>query len=157
MKAVSLAPVSDGIAAMELVYDKFDIGLDGRPTLLWEARNLKKWKPPEMLQHAFFPDVYLARVLVNHRMMGSLSRVYHEIGVRWTAEARKAEGLNQFVKCYCFGEGFRPNLFWYGAAWRLSEQVSGEVLVEVTKVFSRYGFTCCGIADKRRLRDFEFW
>jgi hypothetical protein len=157
MKAASMALVSPEIAEIELVYDKFDIGLDGRPTPFWESRNLKKWKPPEMMQHAFFPDVYLARVLVNHRMLVPLGRVYAEIVMRWTRESRDGHGLNQFVKCYAFGDGEKPNLFWYGAAWRLSQQVGGEVLSEVIKVFTRHGFTYCGTNDKRRLRDFEFW
>ena len=157
MRFASLAPVGSEIEEMETLYGKFDLGLDGQPTLLWQGRNLRKWRMPEMMQLAFFPDMYVAKVLVNRRVFGPLEQVYGEIMARWTREAREAHGLNQFVKCYCFGDGDRPNLFWYGAAWRLSPQVSGETLGEVIKVFTRNGFTYRGDTERRRLRDFELW
>lgn len=142
---------------MELLYDKFDLGLDGFPTPWWQARNLLKWKSPFPLEHAFFPDSYLQRVWVNRRMAGPLWQAYAEIAARWTREARAAYGLNQFVKCYCFGEGSKPNLHWYGAAWELSSQVGGEILAEVVKVFTRHGFTHAHTSDKHKLRTFELW
>jgi hypothetical protein len=157
MRFAPMAPVAEAIPEMEKLYGRFDIGLDGRPTMLWEARNLKKWRSPEMFQLAFFPDVYVTKTLVNRRIFGPLPLVYEEIMARWTTEARQAYGLNQFVKCYNFGDGNAPSLFWYGAAWRLSPQVGGEVLGEVIKIFTRHGFTYCGTTDKRRIRDFEYW
>jgi hypothetical protein len=157
MRFVSLAPVSEEVGEMEILYGKFDIGSDGLPTPSWVGRNLKKFRPPEMLQHAFMPEVYVSRILCNRRIVGALYQVYAELGARWTLEARAAYGLSQFVKCYSFGDGSAPSLHWYGAAWELSPQVGGEVLSEVIKVFQRHGFTYCGTTDKKRLRTFEFW
>jgi hypothetical protein len=157
MRFVALAPVSDRIAEMETLYGRFDLGLDGTPNQNWMNRNLKRFNPPNMLQCAFFPDLYVNKVLVNRRIVGPLNQVYAELVVRWTFESRDAYGLNQYVKCYNFGDGDGPNLFWYGAAWRLSPQVGGEVLTEVVKIFTRHGFTHAGSTDKKRLRDFEYW
>jgi len=153
MRNVSLEPQSDMVIQMEAVYGKFDLGPDGRPTPTWEGRNLKRLRLPEMLEHVFFPGCCLLKVTVNRRMMGALERAYAEICVRWTPEARRAHGLNRFVKCYCFGEGNAPNLFWYGAAWQLASAVNGEVLDEATEIFKRHGFK----HDGRRLRVFEYW
>ena len=157
MRFAKIAPVSDAVAQMEALYGTFDIGLDGSPNMLWQARNLKQWRPPEMFQCAFFPDVYVARVRINRRLLGPLGRVYEEICTRWTREARIAHGLNQYVKCYAFGDGEIPNLVWWGAAWRLGAEVGGEVLGQVIEVFKRHGFTHAGASYKRRLRDFELW
>jgi hypothetical protein len=153
MRSAVLAPISPTISEMETLYDRFDLDLYGRPTVGWENRCLRKWRPPEMLESAFFPGYYLAKVLVNKRLLGPLEQVYNEIVMRWTLEARRAHGLNQFVKCYAFGDGDKPNLFWYGAAWELSPQVNGEELTEVVKIFTRNGFT----HDRKRLRIFEYW
>jgi hypothetical protein len=157
LRFASLAPVNDTISGMELLYDKFDIGLDGRPSVAWERRNLKLHRLDEPLKHAFFPDVFVYKTWVNRRMTAALGQVMREINMRWTAEARSAYGLDQFVKCYCFGDGESPNLHWYAAAWTLSPQVSGEALTEAVKVFTRHGFTYCGAADKKRIRTFEYW
>jgi len=138
---------------MEAVYGKFDLTLEGVPTEQWENRNLKKLRLPEMLQHLFFPQVYLVKVWVNRRMMGAIERVYIELSTRWDAKARADYGLNQFVKCYAFGDGDRPSLFWYGGAWELSPAVSGEVLEEAIGIFKKYGFK----HDRKRLRVFEYW
>lgn len=157
MRFAKLAPVGNAVKEMETLYGTFDLDLNGYPNTLWQARNLKAWRPPEMFQCAFFPDVYIARVRINRRLLGPLGRVYEEMGARWTREARIAYGLNQFVKCYAFGDGDGPNLFWWGAAWRLSPQVGGEVLSQAIDIFKRHGFTAAGTTDKKRLRDFEFW
>lgn len=157
MRFAKLAPVSDAVPEMEQLYGRFDIGLDGLPNTLWQSRNLKAWKPPEMFQMAFFPDVYLARIRVNRRIFGPLAQAYEEISARWTIEARRGHGLNQFVKCFCFGDGPGPSLFWYGAAWELSPQVGGEVLTDVVKIFTRHGFTHGYTGDKRKLRVLEYW
>lgn len=153
MRFARLEPVTDVVINMQAVYGPFDLGLDGRPSRLWEGRNIKKFRPPEMMQHAFFPDVYLARIAVNRRILGALERVYQEIGACWTREARAAHGLNQYVKCYCFGEGSAPNLFWYGGAWELSVQVVGETLSKADEIFARHGFK----RNPKRLRTFEYW
>lgn len=157
MRFAKLAPAGDSVRQMEELYGTFDIGLDGSPNGLWQARNLKTWKPPEMFQCAFFPAVYLARVRVNRRIFAPLERAYTEIVERWTKEAREACGLNQFVKCYCFGDGAGPSLFWWGAAWELSPQLGGEPLSEALKVFTRNGFTHAYTTDKRKLRVLEYW
>lgn len=157
MRFAKLAPATGLIQQMEALYGTFDIGLDGTPNVLWQARNLKAWKLPDMLQLAFFPEVWIARVRVNRRIAGPLERVYLEIVQRWTPEARQAHGLNQFVKCYCFGDGAGPNLFWWGAAWELSAQLGGEPLAEVIKIFTRNGFTHAYTADKRKVRVLEYW
>lgn len=157
MRFAKLAPLTDSVKQMEQLYGEFDIGLDGSPNGLWQARNLKMWKPPQMLQSAFFPQVYLARIRVNRRIAGPLERAYLEIATRWTKEAQEAYGLNRFVKCYCFGDGHAPNLFWWGAAWELSQQLGGEPLAEVVKVFTRNGFTHAYTADKRKPRTLEYW
>jgi hypothetical protein len=44
-------------------------------------------------------------------------------------------------------------LHWYGAAWELSPQVSGDVLADVAKIFTRNGFT----RSEKRVRGFEYW
>ena len=156
MRLANLLPVAEA-AEMEILYGKFDLQIDGTPTELWENRNLKKHRLDEMLKHAFFPDVWVQKILVNRRVTSPLGQVMREINTRWTREARSAYGLDQFVKCYCFGDGSGPNLHWYGAAWELSQQVGGEALSEVVKVFTRHGFTWCGATDKKRIRSFEYW
>ena len=157
MRFAKLLPVSETVGEMQQLYGEFDLGLDGTPNELWKARNLKKFRPPEMLEHVFFPGMFIAKVSVHRRILGPLGLVYEEIGVRWTMEARKAYGLNQFMKCYCFGDGAVPNLHWYGAAWELSPAVAGEVLAETIKIFTRHGFTYAGVSDRKRVRTFEYW
>jgi hypothetical protein len=153
MRNAELVQANDYIVQLEAVYGRFDIGLDGLPTEQWENRNLKRLRLPEMLEHQFFSGVNLLRVQVNRRMMGALERVYLEIGKRWSLEARRAHGLNRFVKCYCFGDSSGPNLFWYGAAWELSPLVNGEVLDSVIDLFKQHGFK----HDRKRLRVLEYW
>jgi hypothetical protein len=153
MRNAELVATSDIVIQMEAVYGKFDLGPEGYPTEPWENRNLKRLRLPEMLEHQHFSGFYLIRVQVNRRMMGALERVYLEIIRRWTQDARKAHGLNRFVKCYCFGDGATPSLFWYGAAWELSSTVNGETLDQVIDLFKGYGFK----HDRRRLRVFEYW
>jgi hypothetical protein len=87
----------------------------------------------------------------------ALERVLLEMCAHFTPQFRSINGLDQFVKCYCFGEGTGPNLFWYGGAWRLSEQVGGPALEDARKIFVRHGFTHAWATDKNRLRDFEFY
>jgi hypothetical protein len=157
MRFAAMAPVTDAIGEMEKLYGKFDLSLSGVPTPAWEARNLKMWRLPEMFQLEFFPDTYITKTLINRKLFAHLPLVYEVIMARWTTEARKAHGLNRFVKCYCFSSGDLPSLFWFGSAWRLSQAVTGEVLGETVKIFCAHGFTWCGATDKRRIRDFEMW
>jgi hypothetical protein len=138
--------------AQEL-YGAFDIGLDAQPTPVWISRNLQHFRFPDTMQSAHFPDMWIRKTLVNRRMVGPLSNAFSEMVVRWTREARAVYGLNQFVRCYCFGDSGKPNLYWWGAAWDLSPKVNGEILSEVIDVFTRHGFT----HDRKRLRTFEFW
>jgi hypothetical protein len=153
MRNVELVSLDERVSEIEALYGRFDIGLDGLPTPAWEGRNIRAIRMPEMLRHASFPGVYLQKVRGNRRMMGALQRVYIDIWGQWNDAERKAHGLNQFVKCYCFGDGSRPNLFWYGAAWEISAQVGGEVFTEAVKLFQKHGFT----HDRKRLRIFEYW
>ena len=157
MRNVELAPVTDRVMELRSLYGNFALGPDGRPPETWERRNLKSLRLDQPLKSPWFPDFWFHRVLVNRRMQEAIAHVLREFNVRWTPEAQDAHGLNQFVKCYCFGDGNVPSLFWYGAAWRLSEQVGGETLSEAVKVFTKHGFTHAGANDKRRIRDFEFW
>lgn len=159
MRFVELAPVSDKVAEMQKLYGAFDLGLDGLPNGSWEGRNIKRWQPPgrEMLQHAYFPQVYLSKIRVHRVIWKPLGDVYAEIVTRWSLEYRKANALDHFVKCYCFGDGAAPNLFWYGAAWELSPQLAGEPLAEAIKIFVRNGFSHAYTEDKRKLRTLEYW
>jgi len=153
MRRVELAPLTDQVVMMEKVYGRFDIGFDGFPTDAWKGRNLKLFRPPEVLKHVYFPEAYVKRTLVNRQMFDAIGRVYQDIVGRWNAQAREAYGLNQFVKCYCFGDGSVPSLFWYGAAWELSPVVNGEALDQVIDLFKQHGFK----HDRKRLRVFEYW
>lgn len=157
MRNVALAPVTDRVKEIQSLYGQFALGPDGRPPETWERRNLKSLRLERPLKSPWFPEFSYLRILVNRRMQDSIAGVLHELNTRYEPEFQAAHGLDQFVKCYCFGDGTHPTLFWYGAAWRLSEQVSGETLSEVGKVFTKYGFTSVGLGDKRRLRDFEYW
>lgn len=157
MRNVELAPVTDRVQELQTLYGQFSLGPDGRPPEAWERRNLKALRLERPLRSPWFPEFWYLRILVNRRMQEAIAGVLHEINVRWTPEAQAAHGLDQFVKCYCFGDGNHPSLFWYGAAWRLSEQVGGEPLHDVIKIFTKHGFTHAGQTDKRRIRDLEFW
>jgi len=154
MRNISLVGSTDLVRQMEAVYGTFDIGLDGLPTPAWEGRNIKAMRMPENLEHQYFDGVFLHRVRVNRRMVGALERVYLEINKLWSLEARRAHGLSRFVKCYCFGEGEGPSLFWYGGAWELSPRVSGETLDAAIELFKQHGFKH---DRKRQLRVFEYW
>jgi hypothetical protein len=142
---------------LQRLYGFFDLGYDGLPTPGWAKRNLRFLRLPEGLRCAFFPTVWVRRVYVNRRMADAIEKVLLEICARFTPQFRSINGLDQFVKCYCFGDGSAPNLFWYGAAWRLSEQVGGPALEDARQIFVRHGFTHAWTTDKNRLRDFEFW
>lgn len=157
MRFATLAPVNDSVEHIQAVYGKFDLWIDGRPNVLWENRNLKLFKPVEAMRHMYFPDCWVHKFLVNKRLMVPLANVLREIHARWTREAREAHGLNQFVKCYCFGDGLGPNLHWYGGAWELSAQVGGDVLADTVEIFTRHGFKHAYTSDKKKLRTFEYW
>jgi hypothetical protein len=157
MRNVSLAPVSDKVVEMEKLYGPFEIGFDGVPNTAWEGYHLRKLPLPESLQLAFFPAMWLRELRCNRRMLGALEGALLEVKKTWPLAAREAHGLNQFVKCYCFGDGDSPNLHWYGAAWQLSPKVGGEILTEAIKIFTRHGFTWMGQEDKKRIRSFEYW
>jgi hypothetical protein len=157
MRNIELAPVTEHVAEIKTLYGLFSLAPDGRPREVWENRNLRNLRLEAPLRSPWFPEFWFNRIKVNRRMNEAIARVLHEINVRWTPEARAAHGLDQFVKCYCFGDGEAPSLFWYGAAWRLSDQVGGEVLADAVKIFTKHGFTHAYTYDKKRLRDFEYW
>ena len=157
MRQVELNPRIEHLAEINTLYGLFDLDINtGRPTDTWESRNLHSLRLPFALQSAYFPGFWLKRIQVNRRAAEALSRVLNQMAETYTPEALEAYGLNQFVRCYAFG-GKEPNLFWYGAAWELSQQVAGEVLSDVIKIFQQHGWTYCWIRDKRRLREFEYW
>lgn len=157
MRAVRLNPKVEHFEDMNVLYGLFDLDVNtGRPTPQWEGRNLHSLRLPVGLQSAYFPEFWLKRVQVNRRAADALLKVLREIAQTYTPEAREAHGLDQFIRCYSFG-GKEPNLFWYGAAWELSPQVGGDVLASAIKVFGRHGWTYCGLNNRARIREFEFW
>src|SRR4029077_5381798 len=157
MRQVELNPKIEHLAEINQLYGLFDLDINtGRPTVMWEKRNLHALRLPFDLQSAYFPGLWFKRVQVNNRAAEALNRVFQEIADSWTPEAREAHGLDQFIRCYSFGSG-EPSLFWFGAAWELSPQVNGETLSEAIKIFQKYGWTYCWIRDKRRIREFEYW
>ena len=157
MRNAELASVTTRVQEIKNLYGLFDLAPDGRPREAWERRNLRNLRLEYPLRSPWFPDFWFNRVKVNKRMSPAISLVLKEIGVRWTPEFRANNGLDQLVKCYCFGDGNSLSLFWYGAAWRLSEQVKGAVLEDVIKIFLKHGFTYAYPTDQTRTRDFEFW
>jgi hypothetical protein len=157
MRQIELNPKVDHLAEINQLYGLFDLDINtGRPTEQWERRNLFSLRLPFGLQSAWFPGFWLKRVQVNKRASEALAKVLAQMVEVWTPEALNAHGLNQFVRCYAFGSK-EPNLFWYGAGWELSPMVGGEPLAEAVKVFQRHGWTYCGLNDKKRIREFEFW
>jgi hypothetical protein len=157
MRQVELNPKVEHLEEMTRLYGMFDLDIGtGRPTTQWEHRNLFSLRLPFELQSAFFPGFWLKRVQINRRAAEVLAKAFAEIAETFSPESRDAHGLNQFVRCYAFG-GTEPSLFWYGAAWELSPQVSGEALSKAVQIFQRHGWTYCGIKDKHRLRQFEYW
>jgi hypothetical protein len=138
---------------MQVLYGKFDVGIDGQPSPAWESRNLVWLRFDGPMRHAFFPEIWVFKTLVNRRMKNALSTAFRELGLRWTREAKEAHGINQFVKCYCFGDGAKPNLHWYGAAWELSPALGGGELDDTIAIFIKAGFTY----DRKRLRTLEYW
>ena len=157
MRQVELNPKVEHLSEMNQLYGLFDLDINtGRPTSQWEGRNLHSLRLPFPLQSAYFPNFWLRRVQVNHRAVEALSRTLNQLAEYWTPEALAAHGLNQFVRCYSFGCK-EPSLFWYGAGWELSQMVGGEPLAEAIKIFQKHGWTYCGLSDKRRIREFEFF
>lgn len=126
---------------LEALYGPFGLGPDGQPLETWKARNIRKVRLGVVFRHSAFPNCWLRFVPVNRRMVGAISGVYAEVAARWTIEAQKQHGISLFQKCYCFGDGDMPNLFWYGAAWALPMALKGETLREMVKIFVRHGFT----------------
>jgi hypothetical protein len=142
---------------MSQLYGLFDLDVNtGTPSEIWMNRNLKNVRFPFPLQSHLFPDFWYRRIQVNKRAGEALLRVYNDFHVLYTVEAMHQNGLDQFVRCYQFGAG-RPTLFWYGGGWELSKKVDGEVLAEATRIFLKHGWKFCGLEDKSRWREFEFW
>ena len=157
MRAVKLNPKIDHLDQMNELYGIFDLDVNtGRPTPQWEHRNLHSLRLPFALRSAFFPDFWVKRIQVNRRAAGALSSVLAELAATYTLESLSKNGLDQFIRCYAFGDS-SPSLFWFGAGWELSPQVPGETLTAVIKVFSRHGWTYAGLNDRSRTREFEFW
>jgi hypothetical protein len=153
MRNAAIAPVSDAVKEAETLYGRFDLSFEGLPRPAWIARNLMWYRFHGPMRHAFFPEIFIYKTLINRRMRGAIDAVFADFHQRWTKEAAQAHGIDQFVKCYCFGDGQAPNLFWYGAAWEISPQVVGAELDEVILAFKRAGFT----HDRKKLRTFEYW
>ena len=157
MRAVKLNGKVDHLDQMNELYGPFDLDQNtGRPTPAWEGRNLHTLRLPFALNSAYFPEFWVRRIKVNHRAANALHNVLSELAATHTIEALHKTGLDRYVRCYCFGDS-SPSLFWYGAAWELSPQVSGEELVTAIKIFGRHGWTYCGLENRSRTREFEFW
>lgn len=157
MRAVQLNPKVEHLVQMNTLYGPFDLDVNtGRPTPQWEGRNLHSLRLPFPLRSAYFPGFWVRRVQINRRAADALSNVLAELRAAYTIEALAKTGLDQFVRCYCFGDS-NPTLFWYGAAWELSPQVVGETLLDTVKIFSRHGWTYCGLENRARSREFEFF
>jgi hypothetical protein len=157
MRHVEFGQEVKNLEQITRLYGPFDMDVStGRPTEQWEHRNLFKMRLPFGLKHLYFPDFWLRRVLINRRASDALLGVLDQMAAQWTVEALSVHGLDQFVRCYSFGAG-EPSLFWYGAAWELSPAVGGETLSEAIKIFARHGWSYCGLNDKKRLRQFEYW
>ena len=157
MRAVKLNPKIEHLDTMNELFGLFDLDVNtGRPTPQWEGRNLHSLRLPFPLRSAYFPDFWVKRIQVNRRAANALHNIFMELRSTHTIEALAKTGLDQFVRCYCFGDS-NPSLFWYGSAWELSPQVSGEELAGAIKVFGRHGWKYCGLENRSRTREFEYW
>lgn len=157
MRQIELNPKMENLSQVNRLYGLFDLdAMTGRPTEAWERRNLHKLRLPFSLKYVHFPEFWLRRVLINRRAAQAMLGVLGQMAVQWSFEDLARVGLDQFVRCYAFGSG-EPNLFWYGAAWELSPEVTGETLAEVIKIFAAHGWAYCGLNDKKRVRQFEYW
>ena len=157
MRAVKLNAKVERLDDMNTLYGPFDLEVfTGRPTPQWEGRNLHSLRLPFPLRSAYFPEFWVKRIQVNRRAADALHNVLSELRATHTIESLAKLGLDQFVRCYCFGDS-SPTLFWYGAAWELSPQVNGETLAAVIKIFSRHGWAYCGLDNRSRSREFEYW
>jgi hypothetical protein len=157
MRAVKLNAKIEHLDDMNIMYGMFDLDVNtGRPTPQWEHRNLHSLRLPFPLLSAYFPEFWVKRVQVNRRAADALSNVLNELAATYTLENLHKTALDRFVRCYCFGDA-APSLFWYGAAWELSPQVAGEELTTAIKIFGRHGWTYCGLENRSRSREFEYW
>ena len=157
MKVAELSQDLAKVGEMQQLYGHFSLDINtGRPTANWEAGNLTNMRLPFPLQSVWFPTFFFHRVKVNRRAVTALSRVFADLAQKYSLEALREEGLDQFVRCYEFGAG-TPSLFWYGAGWQLSPKVAGDTLAQTIRLFVNHGFHYEGIDDKKRLREFEFW
>ena len=155
MRNVQIAELNDSIREAQQLYGHFDIGLDGLPTPTWVGRNLCWCRFDSPLRHAYFPEIFVYKAQVNHRMRAALLRALRGVEEHWTAQELEQHGLLRFVKAYCFGDGWSPNLHWYGAAWELPSSLNPEHIEEMTQIFIRAGFSRC--RDKKRIRTLEYW
>lgn len=157
MRAVELNPKVENLAEMTRLYGPFDLDVNSaRPTPQWEGRNLHRLRLPFPMHSVHFPGFWVRRIPVNHRAADALHNVLSEFAATYTVEALAKNGLDRFVRCYCFGDS-NPSLFWYGAAWELSPIVQTEVLTDAIRVFGRHGWTYCGLDNRSRKLEFEYW
>jgi hypothetical protein len=152
-----LAPVSRDAAELERHFGAFDIGMDGQPRPGWIGRTLVPLLLKTRLQHYYFPSVYLTRILVNRRMAPHLAQVLEQMEKRWNYQERENNGLNQFVKCYCFGDGLEPTPVWWGSAYYLSPKVSEATIKEVLRFFTKAGFSWGGTLEPKDIRRFDYY
>ena len=111
MRAVKLNGKVDHLDQMNELYGPFDLEVNtGRPTPQWEGRNLHSLRLPFPLRSAYFPEFWVKRIQVNRRAADALSNVLFELAATHTIESLTKLGLNQFVRCYCFGDA-SPSLF----------------------------------------------
>jgi hypothetical protein len=142
MRVEGLELVKPEIAKrIEELYGPLSIGPDGQILDTWIHRNIRKVRLGVSFRHSAFLHCHLRFVPVNRRMVRAITSVYQEVAIRWTLEAQEKSGITIFQKCFCFGDGDAPNLFWYAAAWQLPMVLKGEILREMVKIFVRHGFT----------------
>ena len=156
MDNVTIQPSSETIRLLETLYGPFDLDAAGFPRKEWENRNVPEIALNRRLRWFWSPNCWLNKVRANRRMAKALVNCLDEIAARWDPLHAEKEGLDQYVRTYCFGCDGPPNPFWWGAGWRLSALVSGVALEEAIKVFTRHGFTWAGATDKKLIRDLYY-
>jgi len=157
MSQTKLAPVSKDTEELVSLYGEIDMGPDGFPRAQWVGRTLVPLRLNPRLQYYLFPEVYLTRILVNRRMAPALAHVLEGIQRQWTYPETVENGLNQFVKCYSFGDGRAPQPCWWGASYWLSPKVQEDTIASVMKLFTKAGFTWGGTFTRKDERRFDYY
>lgn len=144
MRAVhlSLSDEEPKVDRAQKLYGTFDLDFGtGKPSSEWEIRNIALVSVN--LNSYWFPDFFHRSIQVNRRCAQALLGAYEILIARFDHQYRNSTGINDFVRCYCFGHG-EPNLFWWGGAWELSPRLTNDNLKEMIKIFQSVGWTQAG-------------